>query len=91
MRLRRRGRGVGAEVAIPAVRGAGSATAAAGPDAGDSAQRGIDPQLRAVLPERAESVGISLSAASREFIAASEDEFKALCERPLDGLEIAPT
>ncbi|MGB6563644.1 MAG: hypothetical protein WBE69_13665 [Candidatus Binataceae bacterium] len=41
-----------------------------------------------VLPEIAESVGISLSAASREFIAASEDEFKALCERRLDGLEI---
>jgi hypothetical protein len=31
-----------------------------------------------VLPEIAESVGISLSAASRESIAASEDEFKAL-------------
>jgi hypothetical protein len=41
-----------------------------------------------VLPEIAESVSISLSAASREFIAASEDEFKALCERRLDGLEI---
>jgi hypothetical protein len=41
-----------------------------------------------VLPEIAESVGISVSAASREFIAASEDEFKALCERRLDGLGI---
>ena len=43
-----------------------------------------------VLPEIAESVGISLSAASREFIAASEDEFKALCERRLDSLECSP-
>jgi hypothetical protein len=51
---------------------------------------GVSPRNYArVLPEmaEAESVGISRSAASREFIAASEDEFKALCERGLDGLE----
>jgi transposase-like protein len=41
-----------------------------------------------VLPEMAESVGISRSAVSREFIAASEDELKALCERRLEGVEI---
>src|ERR1019366_10536945 len=41
-----------------------------------------------VLPEMAESVGISRSAVSREFIAASEDELKARCERRLDGREI---
>jgi transposase-like protein len=41
-----------------------------------------------VLPEMAESVGISRSAVSREFIAASEDELKALCERRLEEVEI---
>jgi putative transposase len=33
-------------------------------------------------------VGISRSAVSREFIAASADELQALCERRFDGLEI---
>ena len=41
-----------------------------------------------VLPEMAESVGLSRSAVSREFIAASADQLQALCERRLEGLEI---
>src|SRR5271155_4538184 len=36
----------------------------------------------------AESVGISRSAVSREFLAASADQLQALCARRLDGLEI---
>jgi hypothetical protein len=36
----------------------------------------------------AESVGISRSAVSREFVAASEAQLKGLCERRLDELEI---
>ena len=38
--------------------------------------------------ELAESVGISRSAVSREFVAASEAQLKGLCERRLDELEI---
>lgn len=41
-----------------------------------------------VLPAMAESVGISRSAVSREFITASEEQLKALCERRLERLEI---
>ena len=41
-----------------------------------------------VLPEMAESVGVSRSAVSREFIAASEGQLQALCERRLEELEI---
>ncbi len=38
-----------------------------------------------VLPEMAESVGISRSAVSRVFIQTSEDELKAVCKRRFDG------
>jgi transposase-like protein len=41
-----------------------------------------------VLPELAESVGISRSAVSREFVAASEAQLKGLCERRLGEPEI---
>jgi putative transposase len=41
-----------------------------------------------VLPEMAESVGLSRSAVSREFIAASADQLQSLCERRLEGMEI---
>jgi putative transposase len=45
-------------------------------------------QYKRVLPEMAETVGISKSSVSAEAIAASEEELKKLCERRLDGLEI---
>lgn len=45
-------------------------------------------QYKRVLPEMAESVGISKSSVSAEAIAASEEELKKLCERRLVGLEI---
>jgi putative transposase len=45
-------------------------------------------QYKRVLPEMAETVGISKSSVSAEAIAASEEELKKLCERRLDVLEI---
>jgi transposase-like protein len=41
-----------------------------------------------ILPEMAETVGVSKSQISREFIAASEQQMKALCERRFDDVDI---
>jgi transposase-like protein len=41
-----------------------------------------------ILPEMAETVGVSKSQISREFTAASEQQLKALCERRFDDKEI---
>jgi putative transposase len=45
-------------------------------------------QYKRVLPEMAETVGISKSSVSAEAIAASEEELKKLCQRRLEALEI---
>jgi len=45
-------------------------------------------QYRAVLPEMAETVGVSRSSVSREAIGASEEELKHLCERGLEELDL---
>jgi putative transposase len=42
-----------------------------------------------ILPEMAETVGVSKSQISREFIAASEQQFKALCEGRFDDIEFS--
>jgi putative transposase len=87
-RLRRRGGGVGAEVAIPAYE-ALKRNHRAGARMLEILLRGVSTRNYAkVLPEMAESVGVSRSAVSREFVAASEDQLKVLCERRLDELEI---
>lgn len=88
IRLRRRGGGIGAEVAIPAYqalqRNDHSATRML-----EILLRGVSTRNYAkVLPEMAESVGISRSAVSREFVAASEEKLRALCERRFDDLEV---
>lgn len=41
-----------------------------------------------VLPQMAETCGVSKSSVSREFVAASAEELKALCERRFDDLEL---
>ncbi len=88
VRLRRRGGGVGAEVAVPAYQ-ALQRKDGSGARMLEILLRGVSTRNYArVLPEMAESVGISHSAVSREFIAASEAQLKALCERRLEGLEI---
>ena len=45
-------------------------------------------QYRAVLPEMAETVGVSRSSVSREAIEASEEDLRRLCERRLDELDL---
>jgi len=88
VRLRRRGGGVGAEVAVPAYQ-ALQRKDGSGARMLEILLRGVSTRNYAkVLPEMAESVGLSRSAVSREFIAASEEQLKALCERRLEGLEI---
>jgi putative transposase len=88
MRLRRRGGGPGAEVPVPAYE-ALKANDCTGARMLEILLSGVSTRNYAkVLPEMAESVGISRSAVSREFIAASEDELKALCERRLEEVEI---
>ena len=42
-------------------------------------------QYQKVLPEMAESVGISKSSVSFESIAASQEQLRQLCERRLEG------
>jgi putative transposase len=88
MRLRRRGGGPGAEVPVPAYE-ALKANDCTGARMLEILLSGVSTRNYAkVLPEMAESVGISRSAVSREFIAASEDELKALCARRLEEVEI---
>jgi transposase-like protein len=45
-------------------------------------------QYRRVLPEMAETVGVSRSSVSRQAVEASEEELRRLCERRLEGLEL---
>lgn len=45
-------------------------------------------QYAAVLPQMAETVGVSKSSVSREAIEASEEELRRLCERRLESLEL---
>jgi putative transposase len=88
IRLRRRGGGMGAEVPVPAYE-ALKAHDRTGARMLEILLSGVSTRNYAkVLPEMAESVGLSRSAVSREFIAASADQLQALCERRLDGLEI---
>jgi transposase-like protein len=87
-RLRRRGGGIGAEVAIPAYE-ALQHNDRTGARMLEILLRGVSTRNYAkVLPEMAESVGVSRSAVSREFMAASEAQLKELCERRFDELEI---
>ncbi len=51
--------------------------------------RGVSPrQYQKVLPEMAETVGVSKSSVSAEAMEASEEELRRLCERRLDALDI---
>ena len=87
-RLRKKGAGRGGEVPIPAYE--------AMQEDGKLSQRMLEILLRGVstrqyqkvLPEMAESVGISKSSVSAESIAASEEQLRQLCERRLEGLEL---
>jgi transposase-like protein len=87
-RLRKRGGGMGSEVAIPAYD--------AMRDDGRLSQKVWDTMMRgvstrnygAILPDACECVGVSKSSISREFVLASEEETRMLCERRFDDVDI---
>ncbi len=87
-RLRQKGRGEDGEVPIPAYE-AMKSEEKLGNRMLEILLRGVSTrQYRAVLPEMAETVGVSRSSVSREAIEASEEELRGLCERRLDELEL---
>jgi transposase-like protein len=87
-RLRRRGDGKGAEVPIPAYEALNDVELT-GRRVLEILLRGVSTRNYAeVLPQMAESVGMSRSSVSREAKVASEKELKELCERRFDDLEL---
>lgn len=87
-RLRRRGEGKGGEVAVPAYEAMRS-DARLGERMLEILLSGVSTRKYGrVVPEMAETVGVSKSAVSREFVEASEAELKGLCERRFDDRDI---
>jgi len=87
-RLRKKRQGEDGEVPIPAYE-AMPRDEALGSRMLEILLRGVSTrQYRAVLPEMAETVGVSRSSVSREAMEASEAELQRLCERRWDDTEL---
>lgn len=87
-RLRRKGQGPDKEVAIPAYE-AMLANSRLGQRILEILLRGVSTRnYRKVLPQMAETVAVSKSNLSREFIEASAQTLKELCERRFEGKDI---
>src|SRR5438552_3824648 len=87
-RLRKKGQGEEGEVPIPAYETMHQ-DGKLGSRMLEILLRGVSTrQYRAVLPEMAETVGVSRSSVSREAIEASEEELQRLCERRLDAVNL---
>jgi len=87
-RLRRKSKGKSGEVEIPAYEAMRTQSRIGGRML-DILMRGVSTRnYREVLPEMAETVGVSKSQVSREFIEASEKSLKALMERRFDDKDI---
>jgi len=87
-RLRKKGRGRGKEVAVPAYE-AMVMNSRLGSRILEILMKGVSSRkYKDVLPEMAETVGVSKSQISREFISASEKQLKILCERRFDDKDI---
>lgn len=87
-RLRKKRAGQGGEVPIPAYQ-AMQRDGKLGSRMLEILLRGVSTrQYRAVLPEMAETVGVSRSSVSREALEASEEELQGLCERRWDDVEL---
>ena len=87
-RLRRTGRGLGKEVNIPAYEAILENSKLAARIL-DILMMGVSSRnYQRILPEMAETVGVSKSNVSREFIEASAQTLKALCERRFDEKDI---
>lgn len=84
-RLRRKG---GGEVAVPAYEAMRTSSRLGGRML-EILMRGVSTRnYRRVLPEMAETVGVSKSAVSREFVEASAEELRSLAERSLKDLDL---
>jgi transposase-like protein len=87
-RLRKKGQGEAGEVPIPAYEAMRS-DKKLGSRMLEILLRGVSTrQYRAVLPEMAETAGVSRSSVSREAMEASEEELRRLCERRLEELDL---
>ncbi len=87
-RLRQKGKGKSREVEIPAYAAMRTHSRIGGRML-DILMRGVSTRNYAqVLPEMAETVGVSKSQVSRKFVEASEKSLKALIERRFDDKEI---
>ena len=87
-RLRKKGKGSGKEVMIPAYE-ALVMNNRLGSRILEILMKGVSTRkYKQILPEMAETVGVSKSQISREFIASSEKQFKQLCERRFDNADI---
>jgi len=87
-RLRKKGAGRGAEVPIPAYE-AMATSSRLGRRILEILMAGVSTRnYRKVLPEMAETVGVSKAAVSREFIEASVEALKALAARRFDEVDI---
>jgi transposase-like protein len=87
-RLRRRGKGRGGEVSVPAYE-ALQGQAKLGDRMLEILMAGVSTRgYERVIGEMAETVGVSKSSVSREVVAATEAELRKLCERPLGELDL---
>lgn len=87
-RLRKKGGGRGAEVAVPAYE-AMQSDASLSEKLSSILMRGVSTRnYEAVVPEMADTCGVSKSSVSREFIAASAEQLRGLCERRFDDLDL---
>jgi len=87
-RLRKKGKGRDLEVAVPAYE-ALQRDERLSERILSVLMRGVSSRkYKDVLPQMAETVGLSKSSVSREFAEASEQALKALCERRFDGVEV---
>ena len=87
-RLRKKGKGAGKEVAVPAY-DAMVMNSRLGSRILEILMRGVSTRkYKEILPEMVDTVGVSKSQISREFITASEKQFKQLCERGFDDKDI---
>jgi transposase-like protein len=87
-RLRRKGRGGGKEVSIPAY-DAMVMNSRLGSRILEILMKGVSTRkYKDILPQMADTVGVSKSQISREFITTSEKHLKQLCERKFDDSNI---
>lgn len=83
-RLRKKGKGIDKEVAIPAYE-AMVRNSRLGARILEIVMKGVSTRkYQDILPDMADTVGVSKSQISREFIAASEKHLRQLCERRFD-------